>query len=857
MSDFLVKQAIQSVWCTPTQDQQSIIKLAKITRYGGVYTKLDVMWREYRLPTLATLYHCYQVGGISPRQLGLTMPPKAGYWMKFSDVCAIEETIVDFYNVKGIQSPRILAWYTVTDDGDLVVAIQRFDKVNIDYNNEDLFMRVYHNAYYGTSRHNPATDYVEVKGAVTQSVDDILMLQAAFNAATLNGVAYAFVNGYLVNKIDMITAKVGDVVEYVYDGSIYAVEDLSMRDLYVFDSTMDTKRKYLLHPSSALKTSITYQDDVDVFVMKKDEAGRFNGLYYHRNQLDAVRQVTHADYAIAIPYIDSYANSQEGWDNRADLTIRLHLRKSGYRRPLVNETNRIKELYKLPDAEILAAMIGIDSTVPEWRAAHLEAASYTKIMRSPIKDVTTAVVQDAFGYNAMSLYLAPTPQFTQTISNQAVVDIPLNLQYRSTVYEYNFDGKLLGWHRHVLGAIWRAQHSDTHLVQIISGYGVTALDEKYGQAGATLDANLDYRMYTCGMFGGLPDNNWQDVTGSASYVINGNSGGLTWVTSPHTTYTMVRSNRDFLGYDLNIPMQGGVLRFVLTSDQDRGLGAVNTLMQVAMGELDLFLNGWALVEGIDYLVKFPEIVIINKSFIDLDKVKQQITVRFCGHCKSDLTRAVLGDRGFVTHGVLSNNKKYDLRDDRVVHIAIGGAVYDRSELSFAETHNGVNVPGVKNGVPYVVRDIVVPMRGTTNAKTYELRDAALIVDKHVSDYMTLKLPPPTFTELSPIERLYPVYSPFVSGLLDDLKTGVLADSRIESQYNDDILRDICKYYEPLLEFEPTRAPNQVDTNYVSVQPYYKDEVTNLSIFQYRFLSRAVSLYLNNAVVLSHFVTATV
>lgn len=858
MSDYLVKQAIENIRCTPSQDLQNRIQLAKITRYGGVYTKVEVLWRNYRLPKAGVLFHVYQIGRISPNQFGLTPPAVPGLWIAVDQACINDNTIVDFYNEAGRQHPRFLSWYTVTEDNNLVIAIERCDKVGINYDEEPLFMRTYHNAYYGSERHDPRFDYIDVKGKVTYTTDDVLQIQNAYTAAKAKGAVYGFVNGYLVDSIDLITAKPGDVLEYVFDGSIYAVEDFNVGELGVFDSTLDKKRKYLLHSSKADKRNITFHDDIDFYVMVKDANGRIQASYMHRNQTDSFRQVTHADYSVSIPYLDSYITARD-WGSLNDLTIRAYMRKAGYRRPLVYEANRIHELYNMEDADILAAMIGIDATVPEWQAAHLEASSYTAIMAAVnISEITPAVAQAAYGYNSMSQILAPTPQFTQNVSGEVLVDIPLNLQYRSTVYEYDFNGKLLGWYLHHLGALWRCQHSDTHMVQIISGYAVKQIDERYGQIGATLDANLDYRMYTCGMFGGLPDNLWQDVTDSAKYVVN--KGSLTWLTSPHTTFTMVRSNRDFLGYDMHVPIQGGVLRFALSSDQDRGNGPVNTLLQIPLGELDIFLNQNALVEDIDYIVDFPEIVVISKKYLKLAEdggadPLQDITVRFCGHSRADMSRTVIGDRGFVSHGVLSNNSRYDIHKDKVQHIAVGGSVYDKSELTFAEDHSGVNVPGVASGLPYVVRDIVVPMRGTTNAKTYELRDVAVVTDKHVSDYLTMKLPQPNFPDLDPIEALYPVYSPFVSALIDDLKTGQLDDGRINSQYNDDAVRDICKFYEPLLAFEPTRDPHKVDTTFVDVQAYYKDEVSDMTIFQYRFLNRAVSLYLNNAVKLSHYVRA--
>jgi len=854
MADFLVKHAIQNVWCTPEQDQQSNFKLGKITRYGGVYTKVDVMWRQYPLPVAGVLFHCYQVGNIGPRHLGWVNPPLPGVWMRLPEVCELEETIVDLYTVNGRQSPRILAWYTVTDDNALVIAIQKHDRVAINYDTEALYLRVYHNAYFGSVRRDVTHDFIEVKGAIPRNVEEILALQNKFIAANERGVAYAFVNGFMVDKIDLLTVAIDDVVEFVYDGSIYAVEDLVIGSIPVFDSTMDAKRKYLIHSSQALKTNITYHDDVDVFVFKKSPQGRFNGLYFHRNERDAVRQVTHADFSIAIPYLDSFLNTLPDWTDLNELTLRIHLRHSGYRRPLAGEANRIKELYKLPDADIIKAMVGVDAVVPEWQAAHLEASAYTKIMRASTMEITPALVQEAFGYNAMSQILAPTPQFVKNVSTIGVVDIPPNLQYRSAVFEYDFDGHLLGWYNHTLGAQWIVRNPAARMVQILAGFGVKRLDERYGMQSATIDPNLDYRMYNCTIVNGQPDNIWRDVTDTGAYAVSGT--GLDWLTPASTTFTLVRSNLDFLCYDLDLPVQGGILDLTLTSEQDRGTGYKNAIMQIQMGELDLWLNQKALVEGIDYIVNFPRIVIINKKYIDHSKPNQKITIRFCGHAKADLSRAVLGDRGFVSHGVLSNNNKFDIRDDKVLHIAVGGGVYDRSELVFAEEHSGVNVQGVPNGSPYVVRDVVVPMRGTTNAKTYELRDKALVTDQHVSDYLTMKLPPPTYTEVSPISERYPVYSPFVSALIDDLHSKAFTDERMFGHYDANTLRDMCAYYEPLLAFEPTRAPNLADERYVSVQPFYKDVVTNLGLFEYRFLSRAVSLYLNDAVKLSHFVTVT-
>lgn len=859
MSDYLVYRAIRDVWCSPDQDRQARIVPRKISIYGGAVTEINVMWRRYKLPLAATRFNVYQIGAEYPTALGLADPEKQGVWVLLSDVCIANKLIVDLYNNKGIQMPRTATWYMVTHDNNLIFALQEQTKIPFYPETEDLCIRFYSNAYYNSDRSSSPDDYIDVQGMQVRTTEDILSLQNKYDALNRKkGLAYAFVNGYRVSKPDMISVKLGDYVEVVYDGSIYTVVDFRISALNEFTSTLDNKRKYLLHPAAIANAVIDFHDDVDFFLYKPEAGGRlFKGVYYHRNaeSADAVRQITHRDWSVPVAYVAGYQAGQEGWDDANDLVLRAHIRHAGFARPLVNEANRINELYKLTDEEILRAMNSIDAVVPEWHVDHLESSAYTRLMGADSVDITPQLAQQAFGYNAMALMLAPTPRFTRSSSGQNLVNIPVNLEGRSCMYEFNADGELTGWFNHTIGNLHVADKPTTRLVEMLTGYGVNELDEHYGVHGMGVDSTLDYRMYKCGMFAGTADNKWVDVTGGPEYVISNNQ--LTWLIDPEKYYTMVRSNRDFLAYDLNVGFQSGTLRFQLQSMQKRGEFPILRPMQIPMGELYLWMNGKALIEGIDYIVQFPEILITNKRYLVRPSTdKQKIHVRFCGHSRKDFSREVCADVGFVQHGVLSNNSRFDIRDDKVQHITVGGEFYDKSELSFAETHSGVNVQGVKDGTPYVIRDIVVPMRGTTNANTYVLRDAALITDKHVADYLTLKLPPPVFTEIMSIENLYPVYSPFTSALLADLATKLLDDPRMYGAYSDNVVKDICKSYEHLLGFDQATPDHKADAGFMIVHANYQDIVTTLTLFQYRFLLRAVKIYLNDAVNLSHYVNVT-
>src|SRR6202012_4271130 len=109
-----------------------------------------------------------------------------------------------------------------------------------------------------------------------------------------------------------------------------------------FDSILDLKRKYLLHYTGAQAgdVSIDYCDDCDLYLVKPsptDPNNPFSVILFHKNQPDAMRQITHRDYSVAIPYVAAYLTSQPTWGSINELSLRLVIRNAGFDRPLVND----------------------------------------------------------------------------------------------------------------------------------------------------------------------------------------------------------------------------------------------------------------------------------------------------------------------------------------------------------------------------------------------------------------------------------------------------------------------------------------------------------------------------------------
>ncbi|BDD79546.1 hypothetical protein [Burkholderia phage FLC9] len=841
--DYLEAYALSNIWCAPYQDRQAILELARMTPVGGAFNYFKVQNTTVNLPLAKTRMHVYSIGQVDPLLLGIV--PK-WTWNTFADACNKKNFICDLYANSGLQMPRTQSWYMVTENHNLIVAVPQLSRIAINLDTDPLFLRVYSNAYYRSQAATTNSSIVYVEGRTPLNSDQIIALQQdLINYQAKPGVAYAFVNGYKVSQIDPYTVNVGDVVEFVYDASIYKVVDFKMTDLRSFTSLLDIKAKYLLHYPGNVN-EIDYEDDIDVFVMNPTGTGRWTGVYYHRNAGDSLRNVTHKDYSVVPAYINAFCQDQ-GWDPMA-CSLRLHIRNGGWERSLVFENNRIHELYKLSDANILGAMLGVNSNLSNFRADTLEASTYAAIMGAQVPVLDKATVESALGYNAISKVLGDTPVPTFMSSNQLVATAPYGLQAKSTGYEYDANGYLLGYASHQVGSTYVCSQTGATMVEMISGIANNALDEVYGARTTTLDPAVDYRMYVCPITNGQPTNVWTDVTGSAQYAVQNNV--LTWLIDTTKFYTLVRGDRYFLGYSLDLTTTDGLLEFSLSHRQTRNGVTSNWIMQIPMGELDLWVNGKSLVERVDYFVNFPQVMIVNKSFLNVGSPTQHVVVRFTGFCNSDFTRTPQDDKGFVQWGTLSNNNRFDIRDDKVLRIQVNGKTLPRSALTFQEGTAGVSVPNALNGTPYLVRDIVVPLRGLTTTPTYTMRAASIVIDEAVSAYMSQYFDMPGNDGEDQIEQLYQIFSPFCCKLIYDMNAGTLDDPRMYQQYSDAVVRSLCAPYEYLLKMDPTQPACAVDPNFVVIQPHNLNTVIPMSIYHYRFLQRAVNLYLNGLVNLS-------
>jgi len=807
MANFLIDHAIQSISASRYQDRQYIFKAKHINKTSGSINNFELMGRFIELPTPNRYYHVYNIGRVPLKKVGLlTTYPEYMYerWKSITSSVVIQNLIVNIYKTGGIEIPKYDTHYMLTNEGDLIPATPELKGLAIMYI-DTIYTRVYSNSYFNSDRSSHLTIKTVNMGGLMSSTQDILNLQSNYNTLSIReGSVIAHVNGYLVNSINLLTTHVGDYAEITYDGSVKQVIDIPVSDLRSFTSTLDNKLKYLVHyqdptPNETTTDIIDYHDDVDIY-LTYDTGNSLKGLYYNRNVEDSYRMVTHRDYSIPVDYLVFIATSlsSTGFGGNAsmnDMSIRLVVRHSGLDRPLEYDNNRLFELYKMDDSDIMTTMLGTTGSLSRWRAPYLEASSYTKLMRSFSQDINENMVVDTYGYNGLSKLLGDTPSKVHVEFGAKVADLPYGLVDNSTVYEYDSDGLLIGTSYHSSGGKYVTTTIGVANVECLYGYGSDTPNVTFGTDGLSVPVNSGYRVYRSFLVNGNSDENWEDITGSDKYSVVNDT--IVWGSTEFNQFLMVRRDDSYLDYDLDIVSVEGNLFFTLAEFEDRGNGLINYTLPVPLAQLDIWMNGRSLIEDIDYKVVFPIVYIINKKYViqTTETATQSLHIRMYWFTDNTLARDVNEDIGFIEHGVLSNNNVFDLRDDRVMHMTVDGYLKTRDDVIFSEQHTGVSIINASNGLPYQIKDIIVPLNKTISVDTYVLRNESIAIDKEVSDYLSTKIPQPVRNGLSSILAKYNVVSPFFATIIAHLENDIITIDMINAVNNNTDLLSLLNPYE--------------------------------------------------------------
>lgn len=849
MNDLLVKDALSSTWGNPDPYNQVILKPARLSTINGVNKRIQYGWGILEMPNSTSTFHVYQTGQISPILINLVEANAT--WQLFSEACTSTKVMADLYTILGVQLPRIRCWFRWVEKKNIVFAVEINDRIDVPWAQLEIYLRLYKNSFFETN--GLGNNYVlQIGGRKITTQADLAAVQG--ETATLmlreeymGGMTY-FVNGLKVESLSVLNVAIGDVVEYVFDTSIYKIVSFTLDELPSFTSTLDHKPKGLLHYNAPNEQLIDYEDHIDLYLYDVT-TGR--GVYMHKNAADTLRQLTHKDYALARDYLPAYYEhfrNDAGYVNTANLRLKLYIRYSGQGYSPKRDANMSRYISLLNGSQQMQAMVGINASLPLWQAAQLESSAYMRLMRADYSSITPELVEDAYGYARVNKLLGDAIQAVTVVDDNRVVVIPPTYQISATAFEYDSAGVLLGVYPCAANSLsYYPTQSTCTTVEFVEGQSAVRLDEFNGSDPMALSEGNSYRFYLKVASAPLEPPVWQDVTGTGHYSID--SGVAYWGDNTIMTSLerVIRSDKKFLFYETTLNLDSGILVHQISYEKLTSQGYVSTALSVPMGELDVWLNGHPLVRGVDYLLNFPTLSIINKSYLTFQTAPvgalQTLSIRMTGFCTTDMQLRPIAEVGYVRNGVLSTNDRFDLHAEKVLRVVVGGSLKRLDEVAFVEAGTAAQVlAGPLEGQPYEIRDVINRLNGLVTKDAYALYDLDRSRELDAVDYLSTRVAQVNAYPISPIPNRYALFSPFLSKILMDLDAGYINLSSYVEPFSDATVRTLCAPYQYLLALDPIGPGNLPDPFHCVIHPHPLNNYWSLPVLKYSFFERVVRIF---------------
>ena len=905
--DYLKAHAARTVWQSPYQDEQYILELSRLTAKRGARLTLEIFDRQINMPDSQHVWHVFMLGGNLPFSFGL--PDITEQWVPVIDWINNSTFTARFYNDKGIQIPLSGIYYGKEYDDNLILAVKEMPEVDFQWGVEPLYVH-FRNQYFWHSHLEK-----EGKNIRTEVLSDLVGRNGSINHHLLNiqkrkHFVDLQVNGEMRNVPEI--PKEESYLQTLADNSVIDVQYHRVGDLQTYPSTLDKKNKYLLYlfDREGKHLDIAYRDDVEIFLYRYDEQmfgkketakedfaammerhaeeykkgnyewfkgevdGRYNptvGVYYHRNQEESLRMVTHRSYGIPVDYLHRLIRAH---DDRLELDkwwIKIIVRDSGLGTKLVVERNRVAYLQQLPYRDRLDAMVNTESTLLFWKARELERSDYNYIMRAYFHELSSKRILNAYGYQ-QAVHALANPSVSITKANpkeNSYFLLPVGLADAATVFEYGDEGKLLGWYHHMGSYRYGAVHPETTYIEAFSGYGSDLIGGIENPSVLPLSRLVNKRVYRCILSDSMEVMTpWHDITKD---VIPEDSSSYTEVPIPRVERDQIFVLDDSrwlcrsMSFNVGAIRRAGYLKFTLAGRH--AVGKTIEPLRIPYDKVDIWINGFALVEGIDFYIQFPEVIICKGDLFEGydpndDETTLDVTIRAMGFVDQNMKRTEIIERGFKINNKLSIDNNYLLHQYNRRRIVEGGRVANPIVYQFneyGETEGVFDVPVVgmrPRMMPYSIDNFAIALRGFGgNMMVYNSREEDVLREKEIVSYYTHNLDhvqkrPSQLDQMTVNHIEYPLYSPFLSAVIEKVLAN--PDQYLKFDYNNKTkLNRFVSQFKYLLQADPAYLGTHGE--YVTIAPRVFPTETP-TVVHYSILAifeHLVKTYLQGRVDLNH------
>ena len=671
--------------------------------------------------------------------------------------------------------------------------------------------------------------------------------------------------------------------------------DSKQKFLLSADTVYQTYNKTLVngvwtYPAHDLYDEIWYLDDNDYQLLKAIDSNNSKGLYYHKNAKDSVRMVTHRDYSIPVAYVQSYIDNGGIFTNQDSITVRILIRFSGSTIGKTKETmylspevNNIKELYRLRTVRdglgsdyyipknvttVRDLMVGAKAVINEWKAENLENSVYVNLMRRSITEVTPAMAIDAFGYEAGALVLAnPIQPITGDGTGNYAINIPPLARPSCTIFIYNAlmmysdipvtdanttvidntkltmtsapftitntEAQYQFYNPIVPNVYWNTPT----LAEVFIGQGTEHVPLYAGVSNVSIPKGCEFRCYVCPIEANGPTYQWVDVTGTNQYFVNEtdpNQDIVEWSVDNRFWYTAVKTNTDFLCYDLDISSMASqaLYKFSIDCYENHNGTWIKDVMRIPPAKLELFSidrfgNRYRLTEGIQYFVNWSEVCIVDCHVLNWTGIMVRCT-GFADVITDSKGNTVLSYRkpeeaGLIKNSLVSTDGIFEIRDRKPHALWLNGSLFNTQlsdpDIAYPEfsgaVHytllNPVDFYGPKNvtGRPYCFDDYQVPLIGLRDYNLPALKAADENLNTRISQFYSTLFVEPQLTTPAYIVNPTMLFSPFMAKVISDVVDSIIDPVAYSDGFTVQSVTAVLQPYMSLLQYDPAKMNNLV------------------------------------------------
>lgn len=835
--------ALKNIYCAPAQDRQYRFKLVRVTTSLKPATRTTTVYdRLINLPTPNRKYHVYVIGNVPPKVLNLVNKSRVWHrdnWVSVEDDINERNFIMQFYNVDGVTFPRSKFYYRVNRGTELIIALELDHDLTERFNVDTCrYLRFYSNQFFTTNEfdiNNPnrvkgITCFSEI---VNGNIEKLTLQNRVEELESKGGKSLVYVNGLLIDKV-RLSIPDSSWVEILYDYSIESMTTLPISEMRTFNSTKDNRVKYFIHREREVN-SIQYEDDLEVYITGELD-GRLRGLYYYQHKDYALTNVTDKDFALDTQFVNTQRSTLVDMigGTPVDKTVTIFCRRSSVDRYLTYSSIKLHELYKLPHTLQRDILSNVNTTLHEFRVEYLEDSDYFKVVSANgLRELSKELTTSAVGYSGVKYYYGNTP--SKVPDSDPNINVPYLYREPSTVYEYDSNGLLIG-HYPTVGPMYTVTNNHTKYLEFIQGRDTSTFKLNLPNEVVEVE-DREYRLIAAYYNAKKRVSDWVDVT-EENYVIR--EGNTVTITDETYSAWRVIYTGDCVTKDIEVGFVDGNITFFILVMDDRGDGPVPYPLDVPFDSVEIFLNGYRLTHGVDFEMKYPNVAITSKKYFDYTLEKQKIHIRLTGFniVTDDINSTEV--KGFVHHGTLTRNNYYDIRDDKVFSIFVDGRLVDRSKVRFSEEDNTVRVTHPLNGVPYTIQEHKVSITPVTGLRTEKYYKTDRELNRKISELFNMAFPEPSIDDFIVISDHHYLYSTLVSKVIHDLLEGNISPSVYMSPYNDSIIHDLIRNeYEFYYYVDPIRK--DLPDNIVEIHPHSGNDVIDVNLFQYRFISNLVRI----------------